>query len=527
MQSKILHIVSRQFIQKRCYKKQSVRVRFAPSPTGKSIVLSNLLVITNCQFIIGHLHLGGLRTALYNYLFARQNGGSFLLRIEDTDRTRLEPEAIEKLQADLLWAGIISDEDPVRGGPKGPYLQSKRLDLYNEQVTKLLDNGSAYYCFCSEHRLDLLRRAALRARLVPKYDNRCRHLDAKDIKDKLNSGDEYCIRFKLSDETMGFNDLVYGDIPLTQQEGDPVIIKTDKYPTYHFANVVDDHFMEISHVLRGVEWQISTHKHIQLYNAFGWTPPKFAHLPLILNSDGSKLSKRQGHIKVDSFRKDGIFPLALINYITQAGGGFNRPSTGLACYSYAELIQQFDITRINTNSSKLRPDDLLEFNKLAICELLNDESNAKFLVDKVRKVVVDEFPDRVNDGSLQLDDEHIIMVLKWAKDRMAKLQDLVGKNFAFLWVIPTTQSIKIDPKNLEFLKMLSQQLAAVDNNNFDDKKINDYLKEFSSNNDLKFPAFMKLLRSILSGLNQGPPVGEMMSILGKQNTLKRINRLLG
>nr|CAD7456574.1 unnamed protein product [Timema tahoe] len=302
-----------------------VRVRFAPSPTG-------------------HLHLGGLRTALYNYLFAKNHGGTFVLRIEDTDQSRVVPDTVEKLERDLKWAGIVPDESPSVGGQFGPYTQSKRLDIYRAQVNHLLETGAAYPCFCSDTRLGLLKREALRNRQVPRYDNKCRHLSREDRREKLNRYDSYCIRFKLTPNSEPFTDLVFGPVSydVAQHEGDPVILKSDKYPTYHLANVVDDHFMEISHVLRGVEWQVSTTKHLLMYKAFGWTPPKYAHLPLLMNPDGTKLSKRQGDIRVESFRDGDIFPLALLNYVTHAGGGFHRDLSDekLRIFSLEELVHQ-------------------------------------------------------------------------------------------------------------------------------------------------------------------------------------------
>ena len=200
-------------------------------------------------------------------MFARANNGVFILRIEDTDQSRVVPGAMEQLHDDLIWAGIIPDEDPIRGGPDGPYIQSERLDLYKEQVRILLANGSAYKCFCTEQRLEILRKNALKERLVPKYDNRCRHFTDNEVKERLMKGQNYCVRFKLDPTPDPFKDMIYGEVTydVSQNEGDPVILKSDGYPTYHFANVVDDHFMRISHVLRGVEWQISTPKHLLLY----------------------------------------------------------------------------------------------------------------------------------------------------------------------------------------------------------------------------------------------------------------------
>lgn len=240
--------------------------------------------------------MGGLRTALYNYLFAKAHNGTFIVRIEDTDQSRVVPDATETLFNDLEWAGLIPDESVIHGGNFGPYIQSERLDIYRSEVKKLLENGSAYYCFCTERRLDLLRKDALRANQVPKYDNRCRHLTPVQVAEKLANSDSMCIRykkkrkknktamkqdnnnnknfnfsfrfrFKLESTVTKFDDIVYGNIEydVAKFEGDPIIIKSDGFPTYHFANVVDDHFMNITHVLRGAEWQISTTKHLLMY----------------------------------------------------------------------------------------------------------------------------------------------------------------------------------------------------------------------------------------------------------------------
>ncbi|KAK1132135.1 hypothetical protein K0M31_016268 [Melipona bicolor] len=509
MKYNIFRITNVQFMQKRYFKKVQARVRFAPSPTGL-------------------LHLGSLRTALYNYLFARANNGTFILRIEDTDQSRCIPDAIEKIQSDLLWCGIIPDEDPIRGGPAGPYIQSKRLEIYKEQVLKLIDNQSAYYCFCSDHRLDLLRREAIKSRQVPKYDNKCRHLSSDEVKAKLNKGDPFCIRFKLSIGIESFNDLIYGKMEhdIAQREGDPVIIKTDGYPTYHFANVVDDHLMEISHVLRGIEWQVSTPKHIMMYKAFNWTPPLYGHLPLILNSDGSKLSKRQNDINIESFRKDGIFPLAVLNYVIHAGGGFNNKGGAHYIHSYEELIKQFDISKIKVSSNKLSPPKLLEFNRIEIAKLLANEKNNKFLIERIIKLVTEAFPNRETNGSLHLDENHIISVLKWAQNRITKLSDLVSSKLHFLWIMPTTALNDAHLEYLDTLKIISMKLDETEIQNFNKEWINKYLKEFAKEHGISYPTLMKVLRFVLSDLKDGPPVAEMIEILGKDSTLLRIKRCI-
>ncbi|XP_014229583.1 probable glutamate--tRNA ligase, mitochondrial [Trichogramma pretiosum] len=496
-----------QILTKRFYARSLIRVRFAPSPTG-------------------YLHLGGLRTALYNYLFARSNNGVFILRIEDTDQTRVVPGAVEQLRDDLIWAGIIPDEDPIREGPFGPYIQSKRLELYQDQIKILLANGSAYKCFCSERRLDMLRKNALKERQIPKYDNRCRHFSDQEVKERLKRGESYCVRFKLTPTPDPFKDMVYGDVTynVAQNEGDPIILKSDGFPTYHFANVVDDHFMEISHVLRGVEWQISTPKHLLLYKAFGWNPPQFGHLPLIMNADGTKLSKRQDDIRVEHYRKSGIFPAALINYITTAGGGFNRETAITQCYSYKDLIEQFDINRVNVHSSKLNPDKLLEFNRLEISNLLSNERNHKFLIERLVQLIKEAVPEKVSHSSLQLDPEHIISTLKWAQNRINKLSDLVSADLKFLWVKPENNDNFKNLKYLESIEVLSKKLENIDENNFCQESLKNYLREFAKTNNVPFSDLMKTLRSLLSGLKEGPSVAEMMEILGRDATLNRLRK---
>ncbi|XP_051164834.1 probable glutamate--tRNA ligase, mitochondrial isoform X2 [Leptopilina boulardi] len=495
-----------QLIQKRFYKKQPVRVRFAPSPTG-------------------FLHLGGLRTALYNYLYARKYNGSFILRIEDTDQTRVVPGAMEQLHDDLLWAGIIPDEDPIRGGPSGPYIQSRRLEIYQENVKKLLDNGSAYHCFCTDRRLELIKREANRLGEMPKYDNRCRNLSKDKVKEKIDMEEAYCIRFKLSPTPSPFKDLVYGDITFdASTEGDPVIMKTDGYPTYHFANIVDDHYMRISHVLRGVEWQISTQKHLLLYKAFGWTPPHFGHLPLILNSDGSKLSKRQDNIRVEYYRQNGIFPVALINYITTTGGGFKREQGTQECYNYEDLINQFAVKKIKPNSSKLNPVKLQEFNQLELSSLLENEKNNRIFISSIVNMVQETFPERKQDGSLKLDDENILSTLKWAKNRITKLTDLVSSDLSFLWIIPPLTQISKDSKHIEMVQVLIEKLADSKDDNIEKDVILSFIRELSKNNGVSYPEFMKTLRSLLSGLKVGPGIADMMEILGKEKTIERLKR---
>ncbi|XP_023307851.2 probable glutamate--tRNA ligase, mitochondrial isoform X1 [Lucilia cuprina] len=485
------------------FSSNEVRVRFAPSPTG-------------------YLHLGGLRTALYNYLYAKNQNGKFLLRIEDTDQTRFVPGAMEALIEDLQWAGIDIDEGPGQfGGSYGPYIQSQRTKLYLDYVQNLLNNGSAYRCFCTERRLDLLRKEAVRTRQIPKYDNKCRHLTEKQINELLAKETPYCIRFKLTDYEEPINDLIYGPVHhnVSDNEGDPVIIKTDQFPTYHFANVVDDHLMAVTHVFRGVEWQISTTKHLLLYKAFGWQPPKFGHLPLLVNNDGTKLSKRQGDIGIKHFRDKGYFPTAVVNYVVSAGGGFSHEQFSKPkVYSLKELSEKFNIEKVNSHPSRLNPVVLDDFNRLHIIKLLQSEADAKKLVENVSMLIKESYP---NESNLDLNADHIKSVLQWAAQRLTFVKDLTSPKLSFLWVKPTNFILK--DLTTEQLEILNEIISTTE---FNKDNLNKVLKEFSIQQGIKFPVLMKCLRSALSGLKEGPGVAEMMEILGQKVVIQRLKDVL-
>jgi glutamyl-tRNA synthetase len=317
----------------------SVRVRYAPSPTGA-------------------LHLGGLRTALFNYLFARRHGGAFLLRIEDTDRARAVPGSVEAILGALRWCGLTPDEGPdALGGGAGPYVQSERLPLYAAAAAQLLASGAAYRCFCGPQRLAALREAQAAAGLPSAYDRACAEADPATAARRAAAGEPNVVRLSAPRGGGGSSaplfDLVLGEVafPAGAVE-DAVLLKSDGWPTYHLASVVDDHAMRVSHVIRGQEWLPSLPKHAALYAALGWTPPAFAHLPLLLNGDRSKLSKRKGDASVEDFVGKGFLPGALLNFVAQLGwtppgGGSSRE--GLA--SLAELAADFDLRDVHRSNA--------------------------------------------------------------------------------------------------------------------------------------------------------------------------------
>ncbi|KAG9476803.1 hypothetical protein GDO78_002280 [Eleutherodactylus coqui] len=364
---------------------KEIRVRFAPSPTG-------------------FLHLGGLRTALYNYLFAKKHGGAFILRLEDTDRSRLVPGAAEAIEDMLEWAGIPPDESPRQGGPYGPYEQSQRLNFYQEAVQALLESGAAYRCFCTPQRLELIKKEALRRGEMPRYDNRCRHLTSSQVQEKLSKNLPFVVRFQLPSGAHSFQDLVYGwtQHDLASVEGDPVILKGDGFPTYHLANVVDDHKMAVSHVLRGEEWLISTTKHLLLYRALGWQPPIYAHLPLLLNKDGSKLSKRQGDIFIQHFVQRGYLSDTLLDVITNCGSGFAGNQIGR---TLPELIEQYNLQSTVTHSALLDLDKLPEFNRVHLARRIEGTDTRAQLVAQLQPLLLEKYKD------LMFDKEYIERIL--------------------------------------------------------------------------------------------------------------------
>lgn len=303
----------------------TIRVRFAPSPTG-------------------YLHVGGLRTALYNWLFARKHDGTFILRIEDTDQSRRKEGAVENLLAALEWAGLDIDEGPSISGDLGPYVQSQRLETYHRHVRQLLDSGHAYRCFCTPERLEQLREKHRKMGIVSRYDRTCRTLP-RDEAEARATDEIHAVRLAVPETgRIVIEDIVRQKVAFDLATvDDQVLLKGDGFPTYHLANIVDDHLMQVSHVIRGEEWLPSMPKHLLLYQAFGWEPPSFAHLPLLLNKDRSKLSKRQSHVAVEEYQREGYLPQALINFVALLGW---HDQSDKEVFTVEELIQAFSLERV-------------------------------------------------------------------------------------------------------------------------------------------------------------------------------------
>ncbi|KAM4025626.1 nondiscriminating glutamyl-tRNA synthetase EARS2, mitochondrial [Anomaloglossus baeobatrachus] len=478
---------------------KEVRVRFAPSPTG-------------------FLHLGGLRTALYNYLFAKKHGGVFILRLEDTDRSRLVPGSAERIEDMLEWAGIPPDESPRRGGLYGPYEQSRRLNFYHEAVQTLLESGAAYRCFCTQQRLELMKKEALRSRETPRYDNRCRHLTSSQVQEKLAKNLPFVVRFQLPSGAPSFQDLVYGRTHhnVASVEGDPVILKGDGFPTYHLANVVDDYKMDVSHVLRGEEWLISTTKHLLLYQALGWPPPAYAHLPLLLNKDGSKLSKRQGDIYIQHFVQRGFLPDTLLDIITNCGSGFSGNQVGR---TLPELLRQFNLRSTSTHSALLDLDKLPEFCKVHLSRWIEGADTRAQLVEQLQTLLQEKYKD------VTFDKTYIERILMLRKGHLHLLTDLLSPDFSYLWIRPSVQQEELQRLSSEAAEIGSLVVRILQNSH-KDTSLELLSKELKSQLQLlkatKYSTSMKLLRLVLSGLETGPSVAEMLLSLGPEESIIRL-----
>jgi len=320
-----------------------VRVRFAPSPTG-------------------YVHVGNARTALFNWLFARHHRGAFVLRIEDTDIERSKEEYERQLLEDLRWFGIDWDEGPDKGGPFGPYRQSERKETYSRVATQLIDHGQAYFCFCTAEQLEWERQEALKAGLQPRYSGRCRKRPREEAARKVAAGEPAAIRLKIVDSAFSWNDLVHGPTNFSAEViGDPILVRSDGNPNYNYAVVIDDHLMEITHVIRGDDHISNTPRQLAVYRALGWEPPQFAHLSTILGSDRSRLSKRHGATSLESFRQMGILPEALRNYLALLGWSAADGKTEIL--SPEELVEQFSLQHITKSPAVFDPEKLYWLNR--------------------------------------------------------------------------------------------------------------------------------------------------------------------
>ncbi len=474
-----------------------VRVRFAPSPTG-------------------YLHVGGLRTALYNFLFARHNNGKMVLRIEDTDRTRYVEGAVENLIRTLKWTGITYDEGPDIGGPYGPYVQSERLDLYREHAQKLIEMGHAYYCFCTPERLEKMRAEQIARKEPPRYDGTCRRLSPEEVAEKLQSGIPHVVRLKMPQEgETTFQDIIRGEVTFQNALiDDQILLKSDGYPTYHLANVVDDHYMKITHVIRGEEWLPSVPKHIQIYRAFGWDVPQMAHLPLLLNPDRTKLSKRQGDVAVEDYIAKGYLPEALINFVALLGW---NPGTEEEFFTLEELIEKFTLERVNKAGAVFDIQKLNWMNGVYIRKLPEDRL-IEFLTPFLEKAGYD-VSDRERTRKI------ILAVYKGIE----KGEDIARAASIFYHDRLTIE----EPEAIEFLKkdtsrtvleLFSRKLDSVDKLDMDTFK--QIMKEIQKETGIKKQELWMPVRIAITGVTHGPELPLVIEILGLEKVRQFVRQVL-
>jgi len=478
-------------------KVSDVSVRFAPSPTG-------------------YVHVGSLRTALYNYLFAKHHNGQFILRIEDTDQARYTEGAVENLLETLEWSGLKYDEGPEEDGGNGPYYQSKRLNIYHEFVEKLIEKKLAYPCFCSEERLEKMREKQVEKKLTPKYDGRCRNISDNESKNR-QSNESHVIRLKVPEEgSTKVSDIVRGDVQFQNEMiEDQVLLKSDGFPTYHLANVVDDHFMGITHVIRGEEWLISTPKHVILYDYFGWSVPQFAHLPLLLNPDRSKLSKRQGDVAVEDYKQKGYLPEALLNFVALLG--WNRGDDE-EIFSIEELIRDFKLERVSKSGAVFNIEKLNWMNGIYIRKL-SEEKYLEIALEKMKNNGIDTGNRNTN--------EQIALAVR---NNLETFNDIIEKSELFLRDGP----IQYSEKALEWIKLTTSK--SVFKTMFSEietlseitlERFKTVMGNVQNKTGLKGKEIWMPVRSALTGLTEGPELPQVIQIFGKEKILELLKQAIG
>lgn len=480
----------------------TVRVRFAPSPTG-------------------WLHVGGARTALYNFLFARKHNGQFILRIEDTDRSRSTEEAIKKIIEDLKWLGLEWDEGPERGGPFGPYRQTERAQIYDKFLKKLLDSGNAYFCFCTPEELERQREDALKKKISFRYNRRCRDLSFEEQERMRKLNPTPAVRFKtpLSGEIV-VKDRVRGEVRFDlSQLDDFIIARADGTPTYNFAVVVDDYTMKISHVIRGDDHLSNTPKQILIYKALGSEVPEFAHLSMILGPDKKRLSKRHGATAIFEFRRLGYLPEAMINYLALLGWSFDDKTT---IFSLEDLIEKFSLERVSSNPAVFDPEKLSWLNGYWIRQL-KDEELARRLLPFVNERY----------GEIDARDDKYLKLIKLTKERIQHLNEFI--DWCYFYFVPEKEfTVKEDDleklmKNngVQFIKILTSAKETLEKVEIWEKgEIEEKLRAMVEKFGLKAKQVFQPIRLAATGRLVSPPLFESLEILGKEKTLKRIEELI-
>ena len=487
----------------------AVRVRYAPSPTGIP-------------------HVGNIRTALFNWLFARHMGGSFIVRIEDTDQARKVEGAVEAILESLAWLGIDWDEGPEAGGQGergafGSYFQSRRKEtgLYERYARQLVDGGHAYVCDCTPQRLDTMREAQRAAGQAPGYDRRCRNLDAQVRAAQAANSDPKVVRFKIPEtgETT-FHDLIRDDVTFRNALLDDfVLLKSDGYPTYHLANVTDDHLMEITHVLRAEEWLPSTPRHVLLYQALGWTPPLFAHLPMILGPDRSKLSKRHGATALLEYRDQGFLPSAMLNFLALLGWSLDDKTE---MFTSDELIKQFDIERIGKTGAIFNKEKLEWLNgvyvrKLSAVELA--QSMTPFLEAQ------SGLPP---DVTRPVDQAYLARIVPLVQERVKRLNEAAELTSFFFSDGPAPQAADLVQKGMDnaathrALEAAMARLGAIVP--WDAPSLEQALRALAEELQVKTGQLFGALRFAATGSKATPPLFDTLAVLGRERVLLRLRR---
>jgi len=468
-----------------------VRVRFAPSPTG-------------------YLHIGSARTALFNFLFAKAKGGKNILRIEDTDYSRSMDEYIKDIEEGLKWLGLEWDEGPGKKGKSGPYRQSERLSTYNKYVKEILDKGSGYYCYCTDEELEKKRQEDIAKGRAPRYDGRCRKLTEGEVKKFKEEGRKPVVRFKMPGNIVYVEDLIKGKIKFDcSLIGDFVVLKSDGSPSYNFAATVDDHLMQITHVIRGEDHISNTPKQIEIYKALGFDPPLFAHLPMILGSDRSKLSKRHGAVSVLEYKKAGYLPEAVINFIALLGWS---PKDNREIMSARDLIKHFDLSGVAKSPAVFTADKLNWMNAHYIRALSDTE-----LAERIGPYLEEA-------GFDASDTEYLKGVAASIKDNLTLLSD--ASRYAEIFFIE-----KIDYEEIketlyhkstgDIISAFKERLSKL--KKLDHDPINKSLDEIVKELKLSKGKVLKTLRVILTGKGSGPELWRVISLFGKDKCLKRLS----
>ena len=489
----------------------SIRVRYAPSPTGLQ-------------------HIGGIRTALFNYLFARSQGGKFILRLEDTDQTRSEPVYVQNLYDTFEWLDFHWDEGPDTGGPFAPYIQSERSALYKKYAQELIDSGNAYYCFCSAQRIDDIRKQREAEHSSESgYNRHCRGIPADEAASRAAAGEAHTIRLKIPlGETTRFHDKLLGDIEWKNDDvnPDPVLLKSDGFPTYHLANIVDDHLMEISHVMRAQEWLSSTPLHVIMYKAFGWKAPEFCHLPMVMGQDGKKLSKRHGATSIDEFQRQGYLSGALLNYIALLGASYEE---GKEIYTMDELAALFSMDKLNKAPAVFDYKKLEWYNGQYIRMKTDEELAALCLPWAVDAGLFS------SDGSKAKPEDRqqklFTQAMPLIKERLTFLHEAPAK-IAYLFSEPELPikdefiPKKADLEQAVKLLQLGQNYITAMSEAANDESAEAIIKDAAEKNNVKLGDLMMPLRVAITGARVSPPLFGSMRLLGAKICNERVARAL-